>query len=84
MHRFDIEIERKIPIPVGAIEDRALVQSMAAHDYDGRTLAYDEQIENKVKSLTADEIVAALRRTIDPAQLTIVKAGDFKKAAATK
>ena len=32
-------------------------------------------------ALTADEVTAALRRYLDPAQISIVKAGDFRKAA---
>jgi zinc protease len=65
-------------------EDRSLAGTLAVRDYDNRTLAWDEALENKVKSLTADDIVAALRRNLDPAQVSIVKAGDFKKAAATQ
>jgi zinc protease len=62
-------------------EDRSLAGTLAARDYDNRNLTWDEGLENKVKGLTADEIVAALRRNLDPAQITIIKAGDFQKAA---
>jgi zinc protease len=33
-------------------------------------------------ALTPEDITAAMRRHIDPAAITIVKAGDFAKAAA--
>jgi len=62
-------------------EDRSLAATLAARDYDNRNLTWDEALENKVKSLTADDIVAALRRNLDPAQVTIIKAGDFQKVA---
>jgi len=62
-------------------EDRSLAGLLSSRDYDGRTLAWDEELEGKVKALTAAEITAALRRNIDPAQITVVKAGDFAKVA---
>ena len=37
--------------------------------------------EKKIAALTPDQINAAMRRYIDPAKITIVKAGDFAKAA---
>ena len=63
-------------------QDTSLAGLLAARDYDGRTLAFDEALEKRVSSLTPEEITAAMRRVIDPAQITIIKAGDFKKAAA--
>jgi hypothetical protein len=60
-----------------------LSQILAAHDLDGRTLAWDESLESKVRTLTAPEITDALRSAIDPSQISIVRAGDFKKAATT-
>jgi zinc protease len=60
-------------------EDRSLAGVLASRDYDGRTLLWDEDLEKKVAGLTPDDIVAAMRRTIDPAQISIVKAGDFSK-----
>jgi zinc protease len=69
---------------VSRAEDRSLAATLAARDYDGRTLDFDEQLENKVKALKPEDISAAMRKYLDPAQISIVKAGDFKKAAATK
>jgi zinc protease len=65
-------------------EDDSLVRTLTSRDYDGRTLAWDEELEKKITALTPDEIGNAVRRTIDPAQISIVKAGDFKKAAAAQ
>ena len=47
----------------------------------GRTLLYDEQQEARIQALTLEQINAAFRKYLDPAGVTIVKAGDFKKVA---
>ena len=69
---------------VNRSEDNSLVRMLTSRDYDGRTMAWDEEIEKKVTALTPDDIGKAVRRNIDLAQVSIVKAGDFKKAAAAK
>jgi len=66
---------------VNRSEDGSLVHTLTNRDYDGRTLAWDEELEKKVTALTPDDIGKAVRSTIDLAQISIVKAGDFKKAA---
>lgn len=63
-------------------EDGSLVTLLATRDYDHRTLAWDEELERRVTALKPDDIVEAMRRNIDPAQLSIVKAGDFAKTRA--
>lgn len=63
-------------------QDRSLAGILATRDFDSRTLAWDEALEAKVAALTPDQITAAMRKVIDPASVTIVKAGDFKNAAA--
>ncbi len=45
----------------------------------GRTFAFSAAFEARVKALTVADVNAALRRHIDPARLTVVKAGDFGK-----
>ncbi len=69
---------------VGRSNDASLAQMLAARDFEARTLAWDEDYEKKVMGLTAEEISAAMRKHIQPAEIIIVKAGDFKKAAAAK
>src|SRR5579872_861381 len=68
---------------VDRAEDRALCGILANHDYNGRTLVWDAALEQKVKALTAEQVNEAFRRHVDPSQITIVKAGDFKKAGTT-
>ena len=63
-------------------QDASLANVLATRDYDNLTMAYDEALEKQVSRLTPDEITAAMRRVVDPAQIVIVKGGDFKKAAA--
>jgi zinc protease len=64
-------------------EDRSLVMILAENEFEGRTMAYQGDLERKVSALTAQQITEALRRNIDPSQLSYVKAGDFKKAGIT-
>lgn len=62
--------------------DQALAGTLANALYLGRTLQWDADVEKRVSALTPDQIRDALRRHLDPAKLTIVRAGDFAKAPA--
>lgn len=46
----------------------------------GRTLQWDAQLEAAVTALTPQQVNAAFKRRVDPATISIVKGGDFKKA----
>jgi zinc protease len=63
-------------------DDRTLAQLIASHEQDGRTFSFNQNLEDKVRQLTPDQVLAAMRAVIDPERITIVKAGDFKKVAA--
>lgn len=67
---------------VSRSQDAELAGKLASYRFLGRTLAWDADFEKKIAALTREQIVQALRRFIDPAKLTIVKAGDFAKNAA--
>jgi zinc protease len=60
--------------------DNALASSLAENLFIGRTLQFQADLEAKIKSLSADEVNAALCKYIDPKQLSIVTAGDFKES----
>jgi zinc protease len=60
-------------------QDRALAGRLASYLYIGRTFAWDIELESKIASLTAAEVNATLARYIDPAKVSLVFAGDFKK-----
>jgi zinc protease len=64
---------------VSRSEDARLVSLLADTMFAGRTMAYYAELEEKVKSLTPDQVVKAMRKFIDPARLSVVMAGDFKK-----
>ena len=66
---------------VARSQESALVTLIASREQLGRTMLYDEQQDNKIQALTLDQVNAAFRKHLDPAGVTIVKAGDFKKAA---
>jgi zinc protease len=67
---------------VSRAQDQELAGTLASHLFLNREMAWDTEFENKVNALTPEEIGAAMRRYIDPAKITIVKAGDFAKSAA--
>jgi zinc protease len=50
----------------------------------GRTFAWDAELERKIAALTPQEVLDAMRRRIDLAKLSIVKAGDFSSVAASR
>ncbi len=64
---------------VSRAQDRELAGRLNSYLFLNRTLAWDADFENKVNSLTAEQIVAALRRHIDLNKISIIKAGDFAK-----
>jgi zinc protease len=61
-------------------QDPQLIRGIANLERSGRTLAWEEQLEAKIATLTADQVNAAFRKHLDVQSLIIVKAGDFKAA----
>ena len=66
--------------PAARSTDAALAALMLSHDQLNRPLKWEADLEAKIAALTADQVNAAFRRHLDPANLSIVKAGDFKAA----
>jgi len=62
-------------------EDAAVAAGWVAYLDAGRTFAFSKQFEDRIRTLTPDDVIAAARRNIDPARLTVVIAGDAKKGA---
>jgi zinc protease len=60
-------------------QDRALAGRIASYLFLGRTFAWDSELEAKISALTPAQVNTALARYIDPAKLSLVAAGDFKK-----
>jgi zinc protease len=65
-------------------QDNGLLNLIASHEMDGRTMKWDADLEAKIQALTLDQVNAAFRKHIDAAAVSIVKAGDFKAAGVYK
>ena len=65
---------------VSRSQDAALLSLLALNEQLGRTMKWNDDLEKKIAALTPDQITAAFRKHVDPAALSIVKAGDFKAA----
>jgi zinc protease len=60
--------------------DGGLLNLIAARESYGRTLEWDAQLDARIQALTLEQVNAAFRRYVDPAQVSIVKGGDFSAA----
>ena len=67
---------------VSRSQDGELAGLLARHLFNGRTLAWNAELEKKVTALTPEQIAAAVRKWIDPAKISVVRAGDFANAKA--
>jgi zinc protease len=61
-------------------QEQTLPGLILQREATGRTLAWDEQMDAKLAALTPAQVNAAFRKYVDPAKVSIVKAGDFKTA----
>ena len=59
--------------------DLTLAGQLSTSLFLGRTMSFDDEIEKKISALTADQVNAVLRRTLDTSKMTVVMAGDFAK-----
>lgn len=64
---------------VSRAQDNELAGRLNNYLFIGRTLQFDADLEAKLRALTAEQIIAAMRRYMDPTKITIIKAGDFAK-----
>ncbi|TFW29574.1 M16 family metallopeptidase [Massilia horti] len=63
-------------------DDGTVASGWTAYLYRGRTFEWSRQFENKLMAVTLPELNAAFRKAIDPAKLSVVMAGDQRKAGA--
>lgn len=61
--------------------DQSLAGRLSGYLVTNRKLDWDSKLEASVNGLTPEQVNAALRKHLDPSKLSILKAGDFKKAA---
>jgi zinc protease len=64
---------------VARSQDAELATALSTSLQHDRTMAWDANLESKVQALAPEQLAAALRRTIDPRKITVVKAGSFAK-----
>ena len=69
---------------VARAEEASIASLLVARERWGRTLDWDAKLEAAVAALTPAQVTAAFRKHVNPATITIVKAGDFQKAGAYK
>ena len=65
---------------VSRASDHSLTSTLSSLLYADRTVDYHVALERSIGPLTADDVLAALRKHFDPNRLVIVTAGDFDKA----
>jgi zinc protease len=68
---------------VSRAQDNELAGLLSGLAFEDRDIQFQASLERRVAALTPQEVVEALRRHVDPEQLSIYKAGDFKKAGVT-
>jgi len=66
---------------VGRAQDPSLSATLNNYLYLNRTMSWDADFEKKLESLTPEQVNAAMKKHIDPSKISIIKAGDFAKAA---
>ncbi len=62
-------------------DDGALSSAWVGYLDLDRTFAFSQQLEDRLRALTAPEVNAAIKRAIDPEKLTLAVAGDSSKGA---
>ena len=72
--------DRDPALPQDQRDQEVVGERLVVRGQDGRTLAWDEQMDAKLDALTVDQVNAAFRRHVSLDQLSIVKAGDFQAA----
>lgn len=79
----EVAAERKAwleQLVVVRTQDGSLASTLLSRERFGRTMKFDEAMEGKVATLTAEQVNEAFRKHVDPAALSYIRAGDFKKA----
>jgi zinc protease len=66
---------------VGRAQDPGLAGTLNNYLYLNRTMNWDADFEKKIEALTPEQVNAAMKKHIDPSKISIIKAGDFAKAA---
>lgn len=68
---------------VSRSQDNELAGTLQSNAFEGRTFAFQADVEKRIAELTPQKVLDAMRRHIRPEDLSIYKAGDFAKAGVT-
>jgi zinc protease len=68
---------------VARATDRELARILILREFQGRTLSWDDTLEKGVQTLTAEQILTAMRAHLDPAKISFFQAGDWAKSKAS-
>lgn len=63
----------------GRGNDGSLATTLNRTSEANRTMAFHSQFEQQIKSVTSAQVLAALKKNVDPKRIVIVTAGDFSK-----
>jgi zinc protease len=66
----------------GRANDTRLAGELLSNLKTGRTMEFQQASDEKLETLTKDQVDAAMRKVVDPEKLLIITAGDFDKSAA--
>jgi zinc protease len=66
---------------IGRAQDGALAGALLGQLHNGRTMAWDADLESKVRALTPEQIRAAMQKYLDPAKMAYMRGGDFANKA---
>jgi zinc protease len=69
---------------VSRAQDNELAGQLTGLAFEDRDIQFQAELEKKVSALSVQQITEALRRHVDPEQMSIYRAGDFKKAGITQ
>jgi zinc protease len=67
---------------VSRTEEGSVAGQLASRERWGRTLLWDAKLEAAVAAVTPEQVNAAFKKYVDPAAISIIKGGDFKKVGA--
>ena len=67
---------------VARTEEASISNLLIQRAYWNRTMDWDAKYEAAIAALTPEQVSEAFRKYVDPAAVSIVKAGDFQKAGA--
>jgi zinc protease len=65
-------------------QDRSMASKLSSNAYLNRTMKWSKELEDKMMSLTPEQINAAIAKYIDVDKMIILRAGDFKRAEVKK